>query len=88
MRVARIAIICLGVGGCTQATWFKPGASLSDFETEKAACEYEAAKATASSGGVGFGMSAAIGAGIDEGLKRAEVQNLCMRSRGWSLQRN
>lgn len=86
MKIARIAIICLGVSGCTQSTWVKPGASLTDLETEKAACEYEAVKATASGGN--FGMSTPIGAGIAEGMKQAEIQNLCMKSRGWSIQRS
>jgi hypothetical protein len=48
-------------------------------------CEYEAKKAVAShSSSDGPGMSGAIAAGIDEGMKLGELQYMCMQLHGYS----
>lgn len=87
LRFAAVISCALTMAGCAgggQMRWVKPGATSLDFDQDKTACEYEAAKATASGGN--FGMQSAIGAGIAEGMKRNELGTICMRTKGWSQQ--
>jgi hypothetical protein len=86
MILTRSAFIAasIALAACTQTAgprWVKAGATAQDFEQDKRFCEYEAAKATASGGN--FGMQSAVGAGIAEGLKRQEIGQMCLRSKGW-----
>jgi hypothetical protein len=76
-----LALLC---GGCARTVWDKPGATAADFERDKLECEYEANKATASLGSSGRGLGNAIGDGIDQGLRNAELATQCMRVRGYS----
>lgn len=63
--------------GCTSnARWVRPGGTVADFERDRAICEFEAAKATASV------------TGVAGGLEMANVRQLCLRARGWSLQQS
>lgn len=81
-KIAAAALIVSITSACApQYVYSRPGATQADFEHDKAVCQYQAVSATANGGN--FGMSTAIGAGIAEGMKQAELQELCMRAAGW-----
>lgn len=84
VTVMACALALAGCGAGGQMRWVKPGATAADFDQDKMACEYEAAKATASGGN--FGMQTSIGAGIAEGMKRQELGIMCLRSKGYTQQ--
>lgn len=70
-----VVAIAAALGGCASNTrWVRAGATNADFERDRAVCEFEAAKATA-------GVTGVVG-----GLEMANVLQLCMRAKGWSLQ--
>jgi hypothetical protein len=70
--------------------WSKPGATQTTIDHDKAECQYQAKSATASysSAPSDKSMSAAVGAGVGDGIVVAEKQidltNDCMRLRGYS----
>lgn len=70
--------------------WSKPGATQATIDHDKAECQYQAKSATASysSAPSDKSMSAAVGAGVGDGIVVAEKQidltNDCMRLRGYS----
>lgn len=81
-KIAAAALIVSITSACApQFVYTRPGATQVDFNHDKAVCEYQAASATASGGN--FGMQTAIGAGIAQGMKQAELQEMCMRAAGW-----
>jgi hypothetical protein len=61
------------VAGCATA-WVRPGAESVDLNRESIECQFEASKLTTSAG--------IEGVAADE--KRAELETLCMRAKGWS----
>jgi hypothetical protein len=70
--------------------WSKPGATQATIDHDRAECQYQAKSATASysSAPSDKSMSAAVGAGVGDGIVVAEKQidltNDCMRLRGYS----
>jgi hypothetical protein len=70
-----------GVAGCA-TTWVRPGGESSDLGHDNelgrddVECQFEASKLTSSAG--------MEGAAVEQ--KRAELEALCMRARGWSRQ--
>ena len=71
--------------GCgSNQVWIKNGVTQAEFASDKAQCEYEAANATANynTGATTYGIGAAAGQGFAEGiaigLKKIELQKLCM----------
>lgn len=70
--------------------WSKPGATQATIDHDKAECQYQAKSATASYSSTPSdkSMSAAVGAGVGDGIVVAEKQidltNDCMRLRGYS----
>lgn len=83
MRATMIALTCFALAGCASQRWVKPGASAADFEQDKVACQYEASKAT---GNMSTGGDP-IAAGIDQGFRQNEIATLCLRTKGWNLER-
>ena len=83
-RVAVLLALILTTSGCAQRIYTRPGATASDFDHDKAACDYQAVAATANGGT--YGMNTAIGAGIAQGMKQAELEDLCLKASGWRLQ--
>lgn len=82
----------LTLSGCVTSVdhWSKPGATQATIDHDKAECQYQAKSATASysSAPSDKSMSAAVGAGVGDGIVVAEKQidltNDCMRLRGYS----
>ncbi|MFJ2483465.1 hypothetical protein ACIOWE_24675 [Pseudomonas sp. NPDC087598] len=95
MRVLQTICLCMApliLSACVTsvAHWSKPGASQTDIDHDKAECQYQAKSATASYNSTPSdkSMSAAVGAGVGDGIVIAEKQidltNDCMRLRGYS----
>jgi hypothetical protein len=90
MRIITVIAIALFTTGCTR-TYVKPGATVYDFERDKAQCEYEAAAATANFSNpqqtysLGQAAGAGFGSGLAEGMKKIELMDLCLKARGWTL---
>ncbi len=82
----------LALSACVTSVdhWSKPGATQATIDHDKAECLYQAKSATASysSAPSDKSMSAAVGAGVGDGIVVAEKQidltNDCMRLRGYS----
>lgn len=80
MRAIAIILACVGLAACAQARWMKPGATTADFDQDKVACQYEAAKATGN-------MSTndnPVAAGIGEAVRQNDITMLCLRTKGWT----
>lgn len=75
-RAALIAVLAIGVAGCTTTTWEKPGASATQKRVDLAQCEYEAEQG-----------SPIIGSGVDAGLqagyRKSQLRQLCLQARGY-----
>jgi len=76
-KLAALALLTL-IHGCATATWNKPGATASEFEKDKTACQYEATKAVPD---YGYGSVIAIG------FERANITKQCLMARGWKQER-
>ena len=82
----------LALSACVTSVdhWSKPGATQATIDHDKAECQYQAKSATASYSSTPSdkSMSAAVGAGVGDGIVVAEKQidltNDCMRLRGYS----
>ena len=82
----------LALSACVTSVdhWSKPGATQATIDHDKAECQYQAKSATASysSAPSDKSMSAAVGAGVGDGIVVAEKQidltTDCMRLRGYS----
>jgi len=96
MRIFQKAIFFIGfiflLEGCgSNQVWVKNGITQAEFNSDKAQCEYEAASATANynTGSTAYGIGAAAGQGFAEGitigLKKIELQKLCMQAKGYYL---
>ncbi len=69
-------ILAAMVAGCAaQAVWLHPTATQAKFDQDKLQCEYEVSSATA-----------AIRSGFEAGWRQAELQDKCMRARGYYRQ--
>ena len=66
------ALILLGLSGCAQTIWDKPGATQADFNRDSYACE----KDTRQSGYFGGGLGGA--------LRMKEFYGKCMVAHGWT----
>ncbi|MFZ0930455.1 MAG: PDZ domain-containing protein [Syntrophobacteraceae bacterium] len=82
-----ILMIGLGMCGCatTNMVWDRPGEhyTQADFERDRAQCRYEVEMNLQptpynSTGG-------AVGAGIIDGVRTAELTRLCMEAKGWRM---
>lgn len=80
------ALAPLWLAGCVSAgdeiRWVKAGATPAMFDVDKAQCQYEATMGTPPSQ-MGRGLSGAIASGMADGMRKAELQTLCMKARGW-----
>ncbi|WLA02774.1 hypothetical protein [Xanthomonas translucens] len=77
------SVIAVGVvllSGCAANLVFtKPGATATDFQQDKSACEYEAMKYA---GGYDPSLGA-VGQGIDMAMRRNELTRACLQQKGW-----
>jgi len=71
------------VGSCAPTVWSKPGATESDFEQQKAQCEYQANLATPDNG-LPTSTSDAVAQGISNGMRIGNLEQMCMRANGWT----
>lgn len=87
MTATALGAAGLLLAGCVAANmkWVRPGASVADFEADKLRCQYDAELATANRT-AGYGIGGAIASGMATGMKKAELMNLCMRTKGWTLE--
>ena len=90
MRYVIALIASFAVTGCiAPPDWYKDGATVQEFERDRAQCVYEANAATAgySQGQTARTQSGAIAQGFGEGLTMAlrqrELAILCMRAKGY-----
>jgi len=81
----RVLLICLAASlvGCANrgVALTKPGASSSDFDADKARCDYET---TASTQGTNYTYNTMFGQELDRALRKNELMTMCMRAKGWS----
>ena len=84
MRVATVlAAGSFLLAGCaTKLVWTKPGTSSLDLDADSARCQYEANLATPENY-YGFARANSIAAGINDRLRIANLQTLCMQAAGW-----
>jgi len=68
--------------GCQQPLWYKPGATVADFNTDKFQCMQVSQQQTSSAYISRYG-----GAASSEQSTNAPLYNACMNAKGWSLQR-
>ncbi len=78
----KILVICcavLSLAGCAKDTelWTKTGMVAAQREQDIRECEYDAAKATASSGTTG------LAGGISDGLTQLSLRRQCLEVRGY-----
>jgi len=95
MRIGAIvaAALAFALGGCMtnqQMAWVKPGVTVSEFDSDKARCQYEAMLGTPPTAAPIYrSTSATIGAGlgaaIADGIRQAELASLCMKAHGYIL---
>ena len=81
-RILILAGLLLSGCGTQTMSLQKPGISNAEFQRDTAQCEYEA---TVNSY-VPIGRSGGIAAGIEEGMRHAQLENLCLRAKGYTLQ--
>lgn len=79
--LALVVFVTLTLNSCVSSNWVKPGATQADFDADKLACRYEAAKATGSSSSVRMADVMA------EGWRQGEIEMLCMQTRGYTRER-
>ncbi|WP_064117833.1 hypothetical protein [Pseudomonas fluorescens] len=92
LRYATLWTLLLTLSACVTSVdhWSKPGVSQATIDHDKAECQYQAKSATASYSSTPSdkSMTAAVGAGVGDGIVVAEKQidltNDCMRLRGYS----
>lgn len=86
MRKLGWAALALPLAACVTAgdevRWVRAGATPAMFDVDKAQCEYEATMGTPPSQ-MGRGLSGAIASGMADGMRKVELQTLCMKARGW-----
>lgn len=85
----------MALTGCApNYMWVKEGATQSEFDRDKAQCQYEASSSMANynTGPTARGASGAaaqgIGEGIAIGMRKAELIQLCLQAKGYSKQPN
>ncbi|PPU28678.1 hypothetical protein [Xanthomonas arboricola] len=83
-KLVLAALAASVVSACAQNIVFnKAGATDSDFQTDKSACEYEAMKYA---GGYDPSLGA-VGQGIDMAMRRNELTKACLQQKGWTPER-
>jgi len=83
MRVLLSVIATIGLSGCSQIGWTKPGATQADFDFQKAQCEYQANLATPDNTLIAKSGDA-IAQGIANGMRIGNLEQMCLRANGWS----
>lgn len=78
MTLIGLTVVCAGCGG--KIVYQRPGATQTDFEQDKAQCDYEATKHSYTPMGA-FGDP--FMSGIQEGMRYNKLMEGCMRSKGW-----
>ncbi|MGA2223927.1 MAG: hypothetical protein ABSH41_05735 [Syntrophobacteraceae bacterium] len=89
-NVLIVVLISIFVIGCAPTKWVNYRDPTRDFELDKAQCAYEvqmnyqpqSTQPTDNSTGAVIG--AALGDSIANGLRQAQLMELCMEARGWS----
>ena len=66
--------------GCVPPRLAKPGGSESDFNADKARCEYEAASSVQAPI---YGSRTMFGDAFDISSRRSELAVMCMKAKGW-----
>lgn len=80
MKSIVVAAALLALTGCASNTILTRNGSIIGLQNDLRECEYDAVKYGAVNDS---SMRTAIGAGIEEGLRRREVKLACMKSKGW-----
>lgn len=75
MKIRIIFLSVLFLGGCAMGTWYRPGATVQDYNKDSYECE----KDTRQSGYFGHGV-------ITRSVNMNEFYSKCMVSKGWTLQ--
>jgi len=70
------------LAGCASGQWAKEGATASDFNADRSACEYEAMKYA---GGYDNSYQTAFASGLDMALRRNEITKACLQQKGYRL---
>jgi hypothetical protein len=79
-----VVIACaLPLAGCARYQWVaNDPAAAANIDQAKLACEYESKVATPDTSS-GRGLGNAVGDGVSQGLRMAELQNMCMQLKGY-----
>lgn len=81
---AVIIVLCLACAGCT-TQWTKPGTTQADLDQDTLQCRYQIELAmSGSAGAVPPSMADAIVGGMSKGLKKNELNAMCMQTKGWA----
>jgi hypothetical protein len=67
-----VLLVLLGLAGCVETGWHKPGATPQDFAADSAACQDEARR----NGYVGI---------LAGPVRMRELQEQCLTAHGWTL---
>jgi hypothetical protein len=82
MRTLSTLIMLAFLSACARPVWVKPGASQSDFSSDRYACLQESQQRFA-----GLTINASGGAAVDKSVTNDQLFSSCMNARGWYLQR-
>jgi hypothetical protein len=87
-RLIAFTFVSLSLAACTPLVWMKPGATTSDFNTDKYTCEQNSMKATPNTPILTNCnlMGTCTVQDFNQG-NRNQLFNDCMVSKGWSLQK-
>lgn len=85
MKLILLVILAIISHGCApqQLVWSKPGAVGDDYKIDATRCDYEA---TAFTQGTNYSYRTDLGREIDRAIRKSELFNKCMASKGWTSQ--
>lgn len=84
MRILIVTLFAALAGCATQVPlyWTRAGQTDAELLQDNARCEYEAEAATQNPD---YSIRGSFAQGIDRGMRKTNLKELCMRSRGWAL---
>lgn len=84
MRVLAVMFCSVLVAGCAQTRWVSgdPAVGPEMAAADGAQCQYQAHLATPG-GSTGPGVGNAVADGIQQGMRLAELQRMCMEAKGY-----
>ena len=80
-----IFVLALALSGCAEKViWIQPELTNTEAQRQFAQCEYESTAATQN---VDYGFRSIFGQALDQGMRRKDLMEKCLRAKGFSPQK-